>query len=102
MITPVRLWFPAGKHLVSVARDGQDVLVELGDMTSIVSRMPWTPVMSVTPLRYLAGRRFVATRVARHWAGDMESTHREQARMLVRLLDWAEQQVREGRTHAAA
>lgn len=62
--------------------------IELGDLAQAVPRWPHTPVMRMAVRRIIKDRSFVATGVARRWVGELD---REQARILLAVLDWADQ-----------
>lgn len=61
--------------------------VELGDLAAAVPRWPDTPLMQIAVRRRIKNREFVAVDVARRWVGELD---REQARIMLAVLDWAD------------
>lgn len=62
--------------------------IEMGDLAAAVPRWPESPVMRQAVRRVIKRREFVAVDVARRWVGELD---REQARILLAVLDWADQ-----------
>lgn len=62
--------------------------IELGDLAAAVPRWPDSPVMRQAARRIIKHRQFVAVHVARRWVGELD---REQSRILLAVLDWADQ-----------
>lgn len=93
---------PGVGHLVGVAKQAGVIHVELGDLARVVSQWEETPMMAPAALPYINGRRFVAVPVARRWAQDLMSKDRKaQALQLIKVLDWAENILRDGGRDAA-
>lgn len=84
-----RVTYPPSKRLVGIARQGSKRLIELGDLTAVVS-MPWTPMMRVASLPFINRRQFVAVGVCTAWANDLETKgHKKAASKLKDLIAWA-------------
>lgn len=87
-----RMIHPTSGLQITVRDHERERWIALGDMKDAVPGWQWTPIMAMpSARRILARREFVATRIARRWADDLDTKqHKAVAAALHALIDWAE------------
>ena len=87
-----RMIHPGSGLQITVRDHDRERWVALGDMKDAIPSWQWTPIMAMpSARRVLARREFVATRVARRWADDLETKQfKQQSAAVHALIDWAE------------
>lgn len=85
-----RLAAPPRDELCSIAVDGRERWISIGDVASIVKGMPWLPEMGRTKRRVIGSRQFVSLQALDGWCERlMKSEYKEVARELAALVEWA-------------
>ena len=86
----IRAAAPPRKELCTIAVDGRERWVSIGDVSSIVKGMPWLPEMGATKRRVIGHRQFVRVQALADWCERlMKSEYKEAARELEKLVEWA-------------
>lgn len=86
----IRAAAPPRKELCTIAVDGRERWVAIGDIASIVTGMPWLPEMGRTKRRTIGHRQFVLVQALAGWCERLlKSEYKEPARELERLVEWA-------------
>lgn len=86
----IRTPAPPRFELCTIAVDGRDRWISIGDVASIVTGMPWLPEMGQTKRRTIGHRQFVRLQALASWCERlMKSEYKEPARELERLVEWA-------------
>lgn len=86
----VRAAAPPRNELCTIAVDGRERWISIGDVASIVKGMPWLLYMNHTKRRTIGHRQFVLVQALTGWCERlMKSEYKEPARELEKLVEWA-------------